>query len=279
MMTASDADLTINTDLAAAALSSFIRDETTKFGIQKVVVGLSGGIDSALSTYLAARALGPEKVLAVMMPYRTSAAESLSDAQAVIDALGLPSRRLEITAAADAFIEREPEMSRLRRGNIMARLRMVTLYDQSEAWGPALVLGTSNKTEALVGYTTIYGDAAAALQPIADLYKTQVRQLSRALGVPAGILDKPPSADLWPGQTDEQEMGFSYEELDQVLYLLVDGRLSVEEVIARGWPAAFVREVWRRVARASYKRRMPPIAKVSLRAIEQDFLYPRDWGR
>lgn len=279
MMTAPDADLAINTDLAAAALTSFIHDETTKFGIRKLVVGLSGGIDSALSAYLGARALGPENVLAVMMPYKTSSQESLTDARLVIDALGLPSTRLDVTEAADAFFARDPEMGRMRRGNVMARLRMITLYDQSEAWGPALVLGTSNKTESLVGYTTLFGDSAAAIQPIADLYKTQVRQLAAALGVPRPIVDKPPSADLWPGQTDEQEMGFTYQELDQVLFLLVDARRAVDEVIAHGWPAAFVREVWRRVARASYKRRMPPVAKVSLRAIEQDFLYPRDWGR
>ena len=279
MMTAAGVDLAINTELAAGALSSFIRDQTTKFGIHRLVVGLSGGIDSALSAYLGARALGPENVLAVMMPYRTSSPESLAHAQLMIDALGMRSTRLDITEAADAFFARDPEMSRMRRGNIMARLRMITLYDQSEAWGPALVLGTSNKTEALVGYTTLFGDQAAAIQPIADLYKTQVRQLARALDVPQPIVDKPPSADLWPGQTDETEMGVTYEELDQVLFLLVDARRNVEEVVALGWPAAFVREVWRRVARASFKRRMPPVAKVSLRAIEQDFLYPRDWGK
>ena len=175
--------LRINTELATRVLTGFIRDSITKAGMTRAVIGLSGGIDSAVSAYLAAKALGAENVLALRMPYSTSSAESLSDAEAVIEDLDLPHLSLPISEMADPLIERFPDMSRLRKGNIMARLRMITLYDQSMAWG-GLVMGTSNKTEFLLGYSTIYGDSGVALHPIADLYKCQVRQMARHLGVP-----------------------------------------------------------------------------------------------
>jgi NAD+ synthase len=241
------------------------------------VIGLSGGIDSALSAYLSAEALGAENVLAVRMPYATSSQDSLDDAQLVIDALGLPSLTLPITEMADPMINRYPDMSGVRKGNIMARLRMVTLYDQSVAW-EGLVMGTSNKTEFLLGYSTIYGDSGVALQPIADLYKTQVRELSAALGLPDSILQKPPSADLWIGQTDEGELGYTYAEVDQLLYLLVDERYTVEEAIDEGFERPFVEGVWRRVKRNHFKRTMPNIAKLSRRSIGHDFLYLRDYA-
>lgn len=267
----------INTDLARRILTGFIRDEIAKSGLKRCVMGLSGGIDSALSAYLSAEALGAENVLVVRMPYKTSSDDSLTDAQAVIDDLGLPSLTVPITGMADALIDQFPAMSNLRKGNIMARLRMVTLYDQSAAWG-GLVMGTSNKTELLLGYSTIYGDSGVALHPIADLYKAQVRQLSRALGVPASILDKAPSADLWLGQTDEDELGFTYEAADQVLYLLVDERYTVQEAAEEsGFPASFVHQVWERVKANHYKRTMPSVAKVSRRTIGHDFLYLRDY--
>lgn len=268
--------LDIDTNLVRKMLVGFIRDEIDKVGMKRAVMGLSGGIDSALSAYLSAEALGPENVLVVRMPYRTSASASLNDAGLVIEDLGLPSLDVEITDMADPLIERFPDMSNVRKGNIMARMRMVTLYDQSVAWG-GLVMGTSNKTEFLLGYSTIYGDSGVALQPIADLYKAQVRQLARAVGVPQPLIDKAPSADLWEGQTDEGELGFTYNDVDQVLFLLVDERYTVEEVIEEGFDRAFVEKVWRRVKANHYKRTMPNIAKLSKRTIGHDFLYLRDW--
>jgi NAD+ synthase len=268
--------MNINTDLARRILTGFIRDEIAKSGMHKTVMGLSGGIDSAISAYLSAEALGAENVLVVRMPYKTSSQDSLDDAQAVIDDLGLPSITVDITAMADALIDQFPDMSNLRKGNIMARMRMITLYDQSVSWG-GLVMGTSNKTEFLLGYSTIYGDSGVALHPIADLYKYQVRQLSRALGVPSQIIDKAPSADLWAGQTDEDELGFTYDQADQVLYLLVDERYTVDEVADEGFDRDFVVKIWERVKANHYKRTMPNIAKISKRTIGHDFLYLRDY--
>ncbi len=266
----------INTDIAVKILTGFIKDQIAKAGLKGAVLGLSGGIDSALSAYLSAVALGPENVLAVRMPYKSSSEESLIHAEAVIEDLGLPSMTVPITGMADALIEQFPDMTRLRKGNIMARSRMIVLYDQSADKG-LLPMGTSNKTEFLLGYSTIYGDSGVALQPIADLYKSQVRQLSRAMGVPAQIIDKAPSADLWEGQTDEDELGFTYDDVDQVLYLLVDERYTVEEVLDEGFQESFVRDVWRRVKANHYKRTMPNVAKLSKRSIGHDFLYLRDW--
>ncbi len=268
--------LDINTDIARKMLVGFIRDQIEKAGMKRAVLGLSGGIDSALSAYLSAEALGAENVLAVRMPYRTSSPASLSDANLVIEDLELPYLDIPITEMADPLINQFPDMSNLRKGNIMARLRMVTLYDQSVAWG-GLVMGTSNKTEFLLGYSTIYGDSGVALQPIADLYKAQVRQLARAMGVPAAIMDKAPSADLWEGQTDEGELGYTYNEVDQVLFLLVDERYTVDEVVEEGFERAFVEKVWQRVKINHYKRTMPNIAKLSRRTIGHDFLYLRDF--
>lgn len=268
--------LDINTALARKMLTGFIHDQIEKAGMTRAVIGLSGGIDSALSAYLAAEALGGENVLAVRMPYRTSSESSLLDAEKVIETLHLPTVTLPITEMADPLINQFPHMSSIRKGNIMARLRMVILYDQSVEFG-GLVMGTSNKTEFLLGYSTIYGDSGVALQPIADLYKYQVRQLARALDVPKTIIDKAPSADLWEGQTDEGELGFTYEAVDQVLYLLVDERYTVDEVVDEGFERGFVDNVWRRVKANHYKRTMPNIAKLSKRSIGHDFLYLRDW--
>ena len=270
------ARLAIDTELATQILCGFIRDQTQKAGLPRAVIALSGGIDSALSATLAARALSPENVLAIRMPWRDSAPGSLADADLQIEALGLPALTVEITGMVAPLFERFPEMGRRRRGNIMARQRMIVAYDQSVAWG-GLVLGTSNKTEFLLGYSTIYGDSGVALQPIADLYKAQVRQLAAALDVPQAILDKAPSADLWEGQTDEEELGFTYEEVDQVLYLLVDERYAVDEVVEEGFERNFVEDVWRRVKANHYKRTMPNIARLSNRALGHDFLYLRDW--
>ena len=269
--------LAINSDLAHTILVKFLRDAVHKVGFERAVIALSGGIDSALVTYLIAEAIGPENVLAIRMPYQTSSPDSLTDAQAVIDASGVRSDTVDITPMVDPLLARFPDASAVRRGNIMARMRMVVLYDQSAAFG-GLVIGTSNKTETLLGYSTIYGDNAAAVQPIADLYKAQVRQLSVALDLPPSILAKPPSADLWAGQTDEGELGFTYDLADQVLYLLVDQRYTVDEVAAEGFERDFVARIWRQVRLNHYKRTMPNVAKLSARTIGHDFLYLRDWS-
>lgn len=269
--------LDINTDLARRLIVGFIRDALGKAGFTRAVIGLSGGLDSSVVAYLTAEALGAANVLAVMMPYRTSNPDSEGDARKVIAALNLPHKKIEITAMADPLLATLPENAARRRGNIMARMRMICLYDQSEEWR-GLVVGTSNKTEMLLGYTTIFGDSAAAVQPIADLYKRQVRQLARAIGVPDSIIAKAPSADLWAGQTDEGELGFTYDQADQILYLLVDRRYSADEVAACGFDAAIVRRVLRLISQNQFKRVPPPICKISTRTIGVDFLYLRDWG-
>ena len=270
-------DLTINTDLAHKILTGFIHSEITRVGYSRAIVGLSGGVDSALSCYLAAQALGPENVLAVRMPYKSSSPESLEHAQLVIDALGVPSETIPITEVVEPLFQRFPDANQVRRGNMMARARMILLYDQSEAFG-GLVVGTGNKTEILLGYTTLFGDSACALNPIGDLYKTQVRQLARAMNIPDVIVQKPPSADLWDGQTDEDELGFTYAEVDQLLYLLVDERYTAEDCVEAGFSPSFVESVIERMRRNHYKRIMPPIAKLTKRTVGYDFLYLRDWG-
>lgn len=270
-------ELMINTDLARKILTGFIRTEITRAGLTRAVIGLSGGIDSALSCFLAAEALGPQNVLAVRMPYRTSSADSLDHAALVIEATGVQSLTVPITEMVEPLFARFPEMDAMRRGNAMARARMIVLYDQSAAFN-GLVVGTSNKTEILLGYSTLYGDSACALNPLGDLYKHQVRQLSRAVGVPAVIVEKPPSADLWAGQTDEGELGFTYDEVDRLLYRLVDQRYTPEDCVEAGFDEAFVRGVVRRIQRNQFKRLLPPIAKLSNRTIGYDFLYLRDWG-
>jgi NAD+ synthase len=270
-------DLTINPDLTIKILTGFIKTELNRVGFKRTLMGVSGGIDSAVSLYLSAKALGPENVLAVRMPYRTSPQDTLEDAQAMIDDLGVQSMTVEITEMVDPLINHYENMTKLRAGNIMARMRMIVLYDQSVPF-KGLVMGTSNKTEMLLGYSTIFGDSAAALQPIGDLYKTQVRQLAKALGVPDKVLQKAPSADLWAGQTDEGELGFTYAEVDKLLYLLVDQRYRPEDCVEEGFDQAFVERVMELMRRNHFKRVMPPIAKLSQRTIGYDFLYLRDWG-
>lgn len=270
-------DLKINTDLARRILTGFIKSEITRTGFSRAVVNLSGGIDSALSCVLAAEALGPENVLAIRLPYKSSSPDSLEHAQLVIDATGVNAMTVEITEMVDPLIAKFPEMNAMRKGNIMARMRMIVLYDQTVAFN-GLAVGTGNKTEILLGYTTLFGDAACAINPNGDLYKTQIRQLSRAVGVPDAIIDKPPSADLWVGQTDEGELGYTYAEVDKLLYLLVDERYTSEECIEAGFASAFVHAVVERVRRNQFKRVLPPVAKLSHRTVGYDFLYLRDWG-
>lgn len=270
--------LRLDTRLTTRVLEGFLLDEIGKVGFERAVVALSGGIDSALTCTLAARALGPANVLAVLMPYRTSNPASRADAERVVEQLGVPSTLIDVTRAVDGYLDNlHSDPSDKRRGNVMARMRMIALFDQSEEFG-ALVAGTSNKTELLLGYGTVHGDLASAVNPIGDLYKTQVRAVAAAVNIAEPILIKPPSADLWVGQSDEDELGFSYDEADEILYLLIDEWYRLRDVIAAGYPEALVTDIVERMRRSQFKRRPPLIAKVSDRTIDRDFRFPRDWG-
>ena len=267
-------ELAIDTGVARQVIGAFIRGQLRQAGFEKAVLGLSGGIDSALVAYLVAEAIGAERLLCVSMPYRTSSETSRTDAAAVVQALGVAFETVDISPMVDGYFASEPEAPPLRRGNFMARQRMAVLYDRSVTWR-GLVVGTGNKTESLIGYTTLFGDSACAFNPIGDLYKSQVRQLSADIGVPEAIIRKAPSADLWPGQTDETEAGFSYPELDRLLFWRIDMRRSVEELVAKGFDRAMVERVDRMVAGAEFKRQVPPIAKLGPRTAGVDYLYPR----
>ncbi len=264
-------------ELVERLLVDFLRREVTKIGLENVVLGLSGGVDSAVSAALAARALGPTNVLGVMMPYRTSSAESLSDAEAVAECTGIETVTVDISSQIDAYFEHYEEASRLRRGNKMARERMTILYDFS-ASRSGLVVGTSNKTELLLGYGTLHGDMASAVNPIGDLYKTQVWGLAEHLALPDSVVNKAPSADLWTGQTDEQELGFGYREVDALLYWLIDERCAHDELVGMGFDRDFVERIAGMVRGSQFKRRLPVIAKISKRTVDSDFRYSRDWG-
>ncbi|MEX1072233.1 MAG: NAD+ synthase [Chloroflexota bacterium] len=263
---------------AIEVITAFISSQLRQTGFSRLVVGLSGGVDSATVAYLAARAIGPDNLLAVRMPFRSSSAESETDAMRVVAALGCQTERVDITPMVEPMLAliSGPDAGALqvRRGNVMARQRMIVLYDRSAAFD-ALVAGTGNKTEALLGYGTLHGDMAAAIAPIGDLYKSQLRAVAGLLGVPDEILAKPPSADLWPGQTDEGELGAGYDDLDRVLFALVDRRWSIERCAAAGLDPELVAWVARRVAVNEFKRQVPPVAKLSLRTPGVDHLYPR----
>jgi NAD+ synthase len=267
-------ELAIDTDVARRVIGEFIRGQLRQAGFERAVLGLSGGIDSALVAFLTAEAIGAEQLMCVLMPYRTSSPASRADAEEVVRRLGCASELVDISPMVDGYFGPESDASALRRGNFMARMRMSVLYDRSVTWG-GLVVGTGNKTESLIGYTTVFGDAASAFNPIGDLYKSQVRQLAAAIGVPDAIIRKAPSADLWPGQTDETEAGFSYPELDRLLFWRIDKRRSIDEVVALGFPRAMVERVDRMVAGAEFKRQVPPIAKLGPRTAGVDYLYPR----
>jgi NAD+ synthase len=266
-----------NPALATEALTRFIRDEVSKIGFTRGILGLSGGLDSAVVAYLTARALGPENTFCVMMPYQNTDPTSVADAEVVIDALGVRPTLVDITPMVDAYFEVASDADQVRRGNVMARVRMIVLYDLSRVHR-ALVIGTSNKTELLVGYSTLWGDMAAAMWPLGDLYKSEVRSLARYLGVPEPIIEKPPTAGLWKGQTDEGEMGISYIELDAILVELVDKRIPQELLAQRGFDPEKVERVFQMMRASQFKRRPPLLPKISTRSINHDFKYKRDWG-
>jgi NAD+ synthase len=270
--------LSLNRRLAVDFLVDFIGEETRKFGFERVVIGLSGGIDSALSAALATRALGKDGVLAVCMPHQDSVADSLSDAKLVAEGLGLVPRVVDISEPCDALLRSLGGSDQIGTGNLKSRLRMTVLYDLSRK-ERALVLGTSNKTELLLGYGTLHGDMACGLNPIGDLYKMQVYALAEELGLPERVRKKAPSADLWVGQTDEGELGFSYELADRILVRMIDRRASDEALVEEGLPRDVVARIRRMVRDAQHKRQGPVIAKVGLRTVGADFLYLRDWGR
>jgi NAD+ synthase len=267
-------ELAIDTGVARRVIGDFIRGQLRQAGFERAVLGLSGGIDSALVAYLTAEAIGAERLLCVSMPYRTSSDGSRTDAAAVVADLGCPFETVEISPMVDGYFAGQPDASPLRRGNFMARQRMAVLYDRSVTW-TGLVVGTGNKTESLIGYTTLFGDSACAFNPIGDLYKSQVRQVAAAIGVPEAIIRKAPSADLWPGQTDEAEAGFSYPVLDRLLFWRVDKRRSDEEMTALGFDPALVARIDRMIATSEFKRQVPPIAKLGPRTAGVDYLYPR----
>jgi len=276
-MNLADEYLKINSELVTEILTRFIRAEIRRAGFERVVLGLSGGVDSSVVAFLCAKALGPENVLAVTMPYKTSSAATRRDSEAVVARLGVRSIDAPITDQVDAYFARFPDAGQLRLANKCARERMTVLYDQSAAFR-GLVAGTSNKSELLLGYGTQFGDMASAVNPIGDLYKTQLFTLAAHLGVPESIVAKKPSGDLWIGQTDEGELGFTYAEVDRLLVLLVDRRWRRSELIAHGFAAEFIDRVTTMIRRNHYKRRMPVIAKLSLRTMDRDFRYARDWG-
>ncbi len=269
-------ELLIDTDVARQIIGEFLRGHLEQTGFQRMILALSGGLDSALVAFLISEAIGADKLLCVLMPYRTSSPASKSDAEAVLAQLGCPSRLVDITPMVDGYFTSESDepSAALRRGNFAARMRMAVLYDLSVEWR-GLVAGTGNTTEALLGYTTIFGDNASALAPIGDLYKSQVRQLSADMGVPQQILFKAPSADLWPNQTDEGELGMTYSDMDRLLYWMIDRRRTDEQLVEMGFAAGTITRVQGLVARSEFKRQMPPVAKLTMRTPGVDYLYPR----
>jgi len=250
-------ELQLNCEQEKSRIVTFLRDQMATAGFSRAVLGLSGGVDSSLVAALSVEALGRENVTGLILPYKTSTPQSSAHAELVARQLGIQTERIDITPMVDAFIATAADMDATRRGNIMSRCRMILLYDRSAAL-QALVMGTSNRTESLLGYFTLYGDGAAAIKPIAHLYKCQVRELAGYLGIPEQIITKAPSADLWQGQTDEGELGFSYDEADQILYLLTEKQLGEEQVSALGFRPEVVKAVWRRMERTEFKRRWPP---------------------
>ncbi len=272
--------MTMKIDCAFGAriLTTFIRDELSKFGFKKGIVGLSGGLDSTVCAYLAVRALGSRNVLGLILPYGLSFSNDVRDAVRVAEILKIRHKIIDVAPMVDAYFKKYTTENRVLRGNKIARERMSILYDFS-AREKALILGTSNKTELLIGYGTLHGDLACAINPLGDLYKTQVRQMARYLKVPGKIQKKIPTAGLWTGQTDEGEIGMSYAEMDEILFHLVDEREAKGDLLARGFEKDKIEKIIFMIKNSEFKRKLPPIAKISSRTIGHDFLYPYDWDK
>jgi NAD+ synthase len=271
------AALNLNPETVRELLVRFIKDETSNAGFEKGVIGISGGVDSSVSAYLTSAALGKKNTVGVILPYRTSSKDSVRDAEEVAGQLGIKCETVDISEMVDGYARAHHVTEKVRLGNIMARSRMIVLYDVS-ARERALVIGTSNKTELLIGYGTQYGDMACAINPLGDLYKIQIWQLAEFLGVPKHIVNKKPTADLWPGQTDEHEIGLTYSDLDSLLYRMVDERATHDELANEGFNGQAIAKIAALVRRNQFKRRPPLIAKISHRTINVDFRYVRDWG-
>lgn len=268
--------LRIHAPLVEQWLVRFLKDECIRRrGVTKAVLGLSGGVDSAAVAALCAKAFGPENTFAFRMPYRSSSPDSLAHANLVVEALGIQAKTIEITAMADGYAALEPEISPARLGNVCARSRMIVLFDQSAKLG-ALPIGTGNKTERLFGYYTWHGDDAPPINPLGDLLKSQVWQLAEHLGIPEIIVKKPPTADLIVGQTDEGDLGISYESADRILNLLVRG-FPAEKLVDMGFDANQVRLVYQRVNGTHWKRRLPTVAMLNTSAIGEGYLRPVDY--
>jgi NAD+ synthase len=266
----------VNVQLLARALEAFLAEELRASSLEGYLVGLSGGVDSAVSAALAAAAVGPEKVRALALPGPMSSPESLKDAQTVAKAFGLDLEVVDLGRPAELLAETlGAGAERVRLGNMMARLRMVALFDRARLV-PALVLGTSNKSEILLGYSTLFGDAAASVQPLGDVWKTHIFALARALGVPDSVVAKPPTADLWPGQTDAGELGFDYPTVDPVLYWHHEGGMGRDELVTSGFPPALVDSALAAYRRNRFKWRPTVVARVSASCINVDRILPRN---
>lgn len=268
-------NLDLNYELVKRFISKFIKEELESNGFKHAILGISGGIDSTLVAYLAVEALGRENVFGLLLPYKLSSETSLRHGKLVADTLGIKSETIDITPIADAYLEKEKITDKLRIGNFLARVRMSIIFDKAREFN-AIVLGTSNKSEIMLGYTTWYGDMAAGIYPIGDLYKTQVFGLSKYMGVIDEIISKKPSADLWPGQTDEEEIGALYSEIDEILYLYLEERKTKEEIVKMGFEKEKVESLLRRMFATQFKRTIPPVCKISHRTFGHDFLYPHD---
>jgi NAD+ synthase len=265
----------INTRFAEKILTKFIREELGKFNYSRGILGVSGGLDSSVCAYLAAKALQPENVIGLILPYGEASKDDVEDAELIIKHIGIRSMTIDISPMIDPYYSQHPTENKVLKGNKMARERMSILYDFSER-EQALILGTSNKTELLLGYGTIHGDMACAINPLGDLYKTQIRQMAEHLGVPERIRKKAPSAGLWAGQTDEKELGLTYDLIDKILFLLVDERKTPKEIISLGFSRDDVNRLISLIKCSEFKRKMPPIAKLSQRTVGLDFLYSYD---